>query len=336
MDNNMIEEIAPATFWYINGGGEGKLKISTVVPPLIEEKKRLLTLHVDLIRQGGKKANLIYYRELKSGQLRMLLINEKLAKKGVISLINTMLTDPEISQRLYLVIVKGNFEDYIKKQLAKQENFDYFLYRMLKHYERKNQGEITIVNLHEFMKMFYSPFSDPILPVFKVNNENFTYEGTAFFSHDKLKATVKNMDDQIFQLINNDHYLKILPLPELSTTLGNVRSDVHIDFDEKYSSISIKVDLSGRLEEYRRGKNILGDNELAVLNEEIESYLEKQTTKLLKKMQEWKVDPLQLGKFSLTPFAKPISEKEWLNYWKKMKINVDYQLHIQPLTNVSR
>jgi spore germination protein len=53
-------------------------------------------------------------------------------------------------------------------------------------------------------------------------------------------------------------------------------------------------------------------------------------------MQEWKVDPLQLGKFSLTPFTKPISEKEWLNYWKKMKINVDYQLHIKPLTNVSR
>ncbi len=332
----MIEEIAPVIFWSINDGGEGKLKISTLVPPLIKEKKRLFTLRVDLLKQGGKEFNLKYYRELKTGQTRIVLINEELAKKGVISLINTLLTDPAISQRLYLVIVKGNFEDYIKNQLDKQEKLDYFLYRMFKHYEKNNQGEMSVVNLHQFKKKLYSPFSYPIMPVFKVSNENFTYEGTAFFRHDKLKATVKNMDDQIFQLIDNDHYLKLFPIPELSTTIGNVRSNVHMELDGKYSSISIKIDLNGRLEEYRGVKNILRNDELAILNKEIESYLEKQTTKLLKKMQEWKVDPLQLGKFSLTPFTKPISEKEWLNYWKKMEINVDYQLHIKPLTNVSR
>jgi spore germination protein len=91
------------------------------------------------------------------------------------------------------------------------------------------------------------------------------------------------MDDQIFQLIDNDHYLKLLPIPELSTTIGNVRSNVHMELDGKYSSISIKIDLNGRLEEYRGVKNILRNDELAILNKEIESYLEKQTTKLLKK-----------------------------------------------------
>jgi spore germination protein len=207
--------------------------------------------------------------------------------KGVMPLINTLLTDPDVSQRLYLVIVKGNFEDYLKNQLDKQTNLDYFLYRMFKHYEKRSQGEMTVVNLHEFKNKLYSPFSDPFLPVFKVNKENFTYEGTAFFSDDKLIATVKHMDDQIFQLIDNDYYLKFLTIPALSTTIGQVRSNVHMELNRNYSSISIKIDLNGRIEEYRGDKNLLDYDELAGLNKEIESYLEKQTMGLMKDMQKW-------------------------------------------------
>lgn len=336
VENNTIEEIAPVIFWSINDGGDGQLQISTLVPPLTKEKKKVLTLKVELLKQGRKDFNLIYYRELKAGQLRMVLINEELAKKGIISLINTILTDPDISQRMYIVIIQGNFEDYLKNQLDKQENIDYFLYRMFKHYEQKNQGEMTVVNLHQYMKKLYSPFSDPILPVFKANKDNFTYEGTALFRNDKMIATVHNMDDQVIQLIDNDHYLKLLPIPPLSVALGHVRSKVHMELNQNYSSLSITADLNGRLEEYRGDKNILDRKELADLNKEIESYLEKKTTDLLKKMQQWKVDPLQLGTLTLKPFTKPISEKEWSSYWEDMKIDVNFRVHLQPLVNVNQ
>ncbi|XID93777.1 Ger(x)C family spore germination protein [Paenibacillaceae bacterium WGS1546] len=332
MENNTIEEIAPVIFWSINDGGDGQLQISTLVPPLTKEKKRLLTLKVELLKQGRKDFNLIYYRELKAGQLRMILINEELAKKGIVSLINTLLTDPDISQRLYVVIVQGNFEDYLKNQLDKQENIDYFLYRMFKHYEQKNQGEMTIVNLHQFLKKLYSPYSDPILPVFKAGKDHFTYEGTALFRDDKMIATVRNMDDQVMQLIDNDHYLKLLSIPSLSVALGHVRSKVHIELNRNKSTISITTDLIGILEEYR-GDKYLGDHkELAILNREIESYLEKQTKEMLEKMQKWKVDPLQLGTLTLKPFMKPISEKEWSSDWEAMKIDVNFRVQLSNRT----
>jgi spore germination protein len=328
MENNTIEEIAPVIFWSINDGGDGQLQISTLVPPLTKEKKRLLTLKVELLKQGRKEFNLIYYRELKAGQLRMVLINEELAKKGIVSLINTLLADPDISQRLYVVIVQGNFEDYLKNQLDKQENIDYFLYRMLKHYEQKNQGEMTIVNLHQFLKKLYSPYSDPILPVFKAGKDHFTYEGTALFRDDKMIATVRNMDDQVMQLIDNDHYLKLLSIPSLSVALGHVRSKVHIELNRNKSTISITTDLIGILEEYRGDKNLGDHKELAILNREIESYLEKQTKEMFEKMQKWKVDPLQLGTLTLKPFMKPISEKEWSSDWEAMKIDVNFRVQL--------
>lgn len=335
-ENNKIEEIAPVVFWSMDEGEAGKLKISTLAPPLINEKKRLLTRQVDLLLQAQKGFNLTYYRELKTGQLRMLLISEKLAKKGIGPILNLWATSPDISQRLYLVVVKGSVEDYIKNQLVKQPNLDYFLYRMLRHYESDNQGEITVVNLHQVVKKLYSTFPDPILPVFQVDKNTFAYEGTAFFHQDKLIATVKNTDDLIVQLLNNNHYLKYLPISSLLTSLGHVRSEVHMKLKEDYSSVSIQVKLNGRIEEYLGNKNITNQDELTNLHNEMESYLEKQTTELLKKMQKWNVDPLQIGTLSIKPFGKPLSDKQWSSYWKKMKIKVDYQLQIEPLTNVNK
>jgi spore germination protein len=154
-----------------------------VVPPLIREKKRLLSMQVDLLKEGGKEFNLVYYRELKSAQVRLLLISEPLAKKGISPLINTLVRDPDISQRLFLVVVKGDFDEYIRHQLLKQENLDYFIYRIFKHYESKNQGEMTVVNLHQFQKKLHSPFayrSCPCLrPAAKISRTRAAYKHAA-------------------------------------------------------------------------------------------------------------------------------------------------------------
>ncbi|WP_214626141.1 Ger(x)C family spore germination C-terminal domain-containing protein [Paenibacillus agaridevorans] len=333
-ENNKIEEIAPVVFWSVDKGTEGKLKISTLVPPLIQEKKRLLSKEVDLLKQGDQKFNLIYYRELKQGQLRMLLINEELAKKGGLDkLINTILVDPDISMRVYLLIVRGNFDEYIENQLTEQENQDYFLYRMLKHYEEHNQGEMSIVNIHKFMKKVYAPFKDPILPVFRSDKNNFNYVGTALFQNDKEVMVIQDVDDNIFQLLGNDHFLKVLAIPKLSISLGRIRSNVRLKLSRDYSSLSLHVGLKGRIEEYQGELNIQSEEQLEQIIHEIEVYLEEQTSDLIKRMQRLKVDPLEVGTHSLKPFSKEITDEQWLKHWGNMKINVDYDIKVHPLIN---
>ncbi len=53
-------------------------------------------------------------------------------------------------------------------------------------------------------------------------------------------------------------------------------------------------------------------------------------------MQELKVDPLQIGTHTLSPFSKPINEKVWLAAWGKMKIKVNYQLYFESLQNTKK
>ncbi len=331
-ENNIIEELAPVTFLSLSKGDEGKIKISTILPPLSKEEKSVMSQEVSLLKEGVKKFNANFYQEIKSGQMRMLIINEELGKEGIMSIINVLLTDPDISLRIYLVIVKGNFEEYMENQLGKEENLDYSFYRMLKHYEEKNQGELTVVNLHEFKNLLYSRYSDPFLPVFKIEKDAISYEGTALFHNDKLVETIKSFDDRIFQLLNNNHYLDVLPIIELEVVLGHVRSKTKVDIDTRLSTITYTVNIDSRIEEYRGEKQLLDPKDLEELKKDIHSKLTKQSEELFKKIQELKVDPLQLGIHTLKPFLKPMDEKNWDNLYEKMDIKVVYHLNIEPLT----
>jgi spore germination protein len=334
VENNTIEEIAPVIFWFIKEAENGQLSIGTMIPPLLkEERKRLLSMKVSLLRQGGEKFNLSYFREVRNGQLRMLLIDKQLAAKGIRPLVETILSDTEISQRLYLVITDGDVETYIRGQMEQQPDVDYYLYRMLKHYERKSQGDITVVNLHQYMKSSHSRFSDPILPVFKVDKDHFLYNGTALLKDDKLVDTLQGGQEQAMQLINNDHYLEYLPVPALGVSLGHVRSTVRMEPDKRLRTLTVKVSMRARVDEYRGAEDLMSRSGLTRLSGEIEGYLEKETRTLIQKIQQFKVDPLEIGKRTLSPFRNPMSDQQWMDAWEHMKIDVDYWIDLESVAS---
>ncbi|WP_419873333.1 hypothetical protein [Candidatus Pristimantibacillus sp. PTI5] len=114
---------------------------------------------------------------------------------------------------------------------------------MFKHYEKKKQGEITVVNLHQFMKMLYSQVSDPQLPVFRAEGEQFLYEGTAFFDRDSMVAEIRGKDDQINQLLYRDRFVRYLVLPDLAVTLGHIRAHTRKKLTPDLSSLTIEIDV---------------------------------------------------------------------------------------------
>ncbi|ADO56646.1 Ger(x)C family spore germination C-terminal domain-containing protein [Paenibacillus polymyxa] len=330
-ENNTIEEIAPVTFLSLSEGSEGKIKISTLAPPLTHDSKKLVTKEVHMLEEGRKYLSLNYFREYKLGQLRMLFISESLARKGIASIVTSLLLDPETTQRLYLVVVDGNFDEYIMTNTEKQKDLEYFLYRMFKHYENKQQGTMTVINLHRFLQKYHNPLSDPVLPVFEATPDDFKYEGTGLFQKDKMAGKLSLRQDHIFQLLDNVNYIKLLPLPEFSILLGQVRSKVDLHWNRGDSIYAVNVNLYARLVEYQ-GDRYLGDtNNLMELQSEIENFLKERTTELLQKMQKWDVDPLSMGYVALHPFSKPISGEEWQKTKRSLNYQVKVHLTLNPL-----
>lgn len=50
-ENNLIEEISPVTFLSISKGDKGKLKVSTIMPPLSKENKFVMSQEVSLLKE---------------------------------------------------------------------------------------------------------------------------------------------------------------------------------------------------------------------------------------------------------------------------------------------
>src|SRR5690606_7059973 len=106
--SNTIEEISPVVLLYLDEGNDGSVKLSTIIPPLRKEKKSVITTSSNTLIEGIYLQNLKYYRETKEGQIRMIFFSEAMANRGLMSLLDTFLRDPEISSRVFLSVVSGD------------------------------------------------------------------------------------------------------------------------------------------------------------------------------------------------------------------------------------
>jgi spore germination protein len=104
--------------------------------------------------------------------------------------------------------MKGDIEALVKNKMKKQKDLDYYLYRMLKHYEKDNQGEITVTNIHEFMEKSYTPLLDPFIPVYNIDKDSLSYEGTGFFSNGKLNGRQIRMKTNFFSFLDKLNFLR--------------------------------------------------------------------------------------------------------------------------------
>lgn len=82
-----------------------------------------------------------------------------------------------------------------------------------------------------------------------------------------------------------------------------------------------------------RKKDLLDPTQLDELNRNIGAYMDKQTVSLFKKMQELKVDPLNMGSYASGAFQSRIERKDWQKEWPQMKVEVHYKTFMEPLTN---
>ncbi len=327
VSSNLIEEISPIILLYFDQGSGGQLQESTIIPPLRKEKNRVITAEATLVKDGRTQLNDKYFREMKGGQLRTVIISKKVAQSDILPILNTLLLDPVISDRLTLAVMEGNFNDYVKKQIEEQqEPVDFFLYKMFAHYEK--QGGITVTNLHDFMEAYYSPYSAPKVPLFRVKGDEFNYAGTAIFKKEKMIGEITSLDDMLFQMLSQKaKFYKTFPLPEQEIALGSLGLKRKIWI--RSGEVHIQLGLKGRVEEYRGGRNLNRPEEVEQLTRQLESYLGRKVTRLVEKLQQWGVDPLEVGERTLGPFSQPYSGEEWSKAWPVMRVHTDVQLKLE-------
>ena len=88
------------------------------------------------------------------------------------------------------------------------------------------------------------------------------------------------------------------------------------------STLTYTVNIDTRIEEYRGEKQLFDPKELENMKKDIETHLEKHTHELVKKMQELKVDPLQLGIQTKNHSQNQWKKKNGMNFSRRWTLRL--------------
>ncbi|HEY8528684.1 MAG TPA: Ger(x)C family spore germination C-terminal domain-containing protein [Paenibacillaceae bacterium] len=325
---NVLEEISPTILLYLDAGGSGEEAESTIVLPAVKnEKKQVLTARGWSLKEHRQKLTFGHSREFKSGQLRMLFFSEELARRGIIRHLNTMLLDQEISNRLYMAVVRGDFAGFLREQILLQKNYDRILYKMFRHYENM----MTVQNLHMFLKDYYSSYADPNLPLFAVRGDQLVYTGTALFRDDRMVADVPAEMDCFFQMVDSEHgSFPTVPMPGLEVVLGKVTTSREISYDDK-RGVVITLHVEGQVDEYAGDKNLGDRREAEQFIRDVKEELEERVRGLIRSWQKLSIDPARIGLSTLTPFRERFPGGEWRRRWPEIPVTVRVDLGLTNL-----
>jgi spore germination protein len=178
--------------------------------PLHTNNSKIVSTLANTIKGIRQKENLSSSRKLVSGQLRIAIYGEELAKEGIISYIDTLSRDSEVGTMVYLSVAENSAYDLINNSQQSQEitNVGTYLYDLIS--QNVEAESLVSPTLHEFMQCYYSEGRDPVLPMLDFTDDTLLIKGLALFKDEKMKGIID---------IDKSFYLKLMLDPYRAGTI---------------------------------------------------------------------------------------------------------------------
>ncbi|MGX6443327.1 Ger(x)C family spore germination protein [Neobacillus sp. K501] len=314
---------------------ENPTKVSATFPIITKDGKydrKTIIVNGKSSKEAREKIRYETNLRLESGQIRVALFGQKLANQGMLPYLNSLVRDPSIGTRLKLAIAEDEASDILMLQIKNEGQNATYLEQFLTKLNKENLR--TNFNIYQFLRDYYDDGIDPILPVFKVKNNNITYNGIGLYHQDKLVDMLNPMDARYLFLfreemregvfvqqinVSGDETASIM----LSYELRGHEIDVQSTSKNRRSA-TIHIEILGDVLEFT-GKEDVSDPKIQKKMEKIiTERINKEGEELFLKLQKLQVDPLGIGRFVRNKMSyHQWKALDWYKAYKDMSINVD-------------
>ncbi|WP_261301522.1 Ger(x)C family spore germination protein [Paenibacillus andongensis] len=235
-------------------------------------------------------------RQIAIGQLQTLVISEKIARRGISELANTVVRDPLISNRSTLVLSTDQARDILAETLKYPP---IYLSNLIK--QNMENGNTPSTNGHIFLDQYFGEGQDVFLPILVKDPKGvLQMDGVGVFHGDKLKLLLTNHKGLFIKLLTDDK-VNI----KKSTYIFNNDQNEQISFKIIYAKrkmivqnekalISLKLDID--LGKYPVTLKVFeNNNDMLDLKKQIENNLTAEIKATLENFQKNLVDPIGIG-----------------------------------------
>ncbi|CAG9607127.1 Ger(x)C family spore germination protein [Pseudoneobacillus rhizosphaerae] len=314
---------------------EENLKVTATFPIITKDGKydrKTIIVEGKSSKSAREKLKHKTNMQLESGQIRVSLFGTELAKQGLLTQLDTFVRDPNIGSRVLLALGKPVASDILTLQIENEGQNATFLEQAI----TKLHSESKTINydIFQFLRDLYDDGMDPILPAYKVEDNDLKYDGVGLFQGDRLIDYLNPEDSKLLflfrkEIIHGDLEQEI-ELEEgkvQQIMLSYVQTKHHIDVNSVAMDnlvATIDLEIQGDVLEFTGEEDLSDPNIQMKVEKLISDQLKSKGNKLLLQLQKMQVDPIGIGQHVRNHMKYMRWKKlNWYEEYQNMEINVN-------------
>ncbi|MGF9963630.1 Ger(x)C family spore germination protein [Bacillus rhizoplanae] len=311
-----------------------RVKVTSVNPIQRKGNKvEVLQAYGNTVKQIKVTTSLESGKPLVSGQMRIVLFTEKIAKKGLSNLLDTLIRDVNIGNLSYVGLLEGGGngegEKLLSGKYSTSANVAIYMAKMLEH--NMKIGVVPKDNLQLQGFRYYNTGQDTYMPILKKKKKNIKITSIALFKKDKYVGKVEEKDMFLFKSLLEKSQMDSHEFKTNSgyVLINNIRSSpsYRVYIKNGKPSFFIHVKMTARIQEISKTINLENKKNVEKIKKDIETNLNKDGVKLIKKFQSLGTDPLALGA-RFKQHYRPFKLKEWEKMYKDVPVKVKFVVDI--------
>lgn len=280
--------------------------------------------------------------------IEILIINEEIAKNGILDILDLFFRKEEINKQFYVLISKDSKSEEILKIVTPIENINAKKIKKTLKIDSEYYGISQIITFEDLLKMYLNKNEEIVLPSIyienktKINNTTQNLKKTddnntvklgplAIFKNDKMIEYLNEEDSLSYNLLKN----------KINNTYITVKCDEKNFITIKLNNIKIKNKLkrnildiyiksNGTIEETNCNYNLENKSDIKTISKLIEDNINKNVYDLIKKIKLNNVDILGIKDLYYkydTEYYNKIKEN-YYQYFNDIKVNLNTNINI--------
>lgn len=339
-EQKILERISLTTLIGFDLADDEKLSSTAVIRqinPDLESKIELQSATALTSRGTRSKIDLKTSKTIGSGQLRVVLYGEELAKVGLNENIHILKMNSEISNATYLATVEGELNDLLEYKYENISDLGQHIYQLIKFNVDKQY--IISSTLHEINRDKLTFIGDYSMPILEREENTIKISGIAFFNEGKIVGKLPAEEAIYILMVKEKTHRGTLELEIPITTLEKSPSDsseelpIAIDsinskrkielVDPAVPEFNLSIKIECRLLEVDSDMSMDNPSIIHKLEKEINKKIESEINRIIDYSHEIETDIFQFGEYYKAQNRNAdMDKKKWDEMFSKMKVNV--------------
>ncbi len=263
------------------------------------------------------------------GTERLYIIDEKIASFGIEPIIDILFKNPAVNDNGYVVVSKGNPEEYLKKNIEGYNAPAEYIEGMI-----KNASGYNFFSKNYDLRNAYlsigSEGRNLASPFIELKEDGFQITGMAMFDEDKLSYIIPIDEARVLNLLRENDAKGMLTIQKNSNEYINFDSASKRKVkckkqDGKYK-FTIDLNIKGEVVNNKLYPNLAADTEQGKkFEKDMENQVEAMCNDFVKKMQNvYKKDFLNLGSVAVAKYGRGTGVN-----WNEVVSNSDIEIKVK-------